>query len=157
MTGCGSLHCIALFDPHTGALLETYLSKGSTGGCNNFMIGLSRMISISARGGIDIDTIIDQLNSTGSCPSYTVRRATQKDTSKGSCCPMAVGNALRDMYNEVQQELAARKAADPGRKIPKPKAVTRPKDRMVCPECGEPLVFEGGCNICKNCGWSKCF
>ena len=157
VTGCGSLHCIALFDPHTGALLETYLSKGSTGGCNNFMIGLSRMISISARGGIDIDTIIDQLNSTGSCPSYTVRRATQKDTSKGSCCPMAVGNALRDMYNEVQQELAARKAADPGRKIPKPKAVTRPKDRMVCPECGEPLVFEGGCNICKNCGWSKCF
>src|SRR5699024_9762908 len=45
-TGCGSLHCIALFDPHTGALLETYLSKGSTGGCNNFMVGLSRMISI---------------------------------------------------------------------------------------------------------------
>lgn len=41
MTGCGSLHCIALFDPHTGALLETYLSKGSTGGCNNFMVGLS--------------------------------------------------------------------------------------------------------------------
>src|SRR5699024_11316105 len=93
-TGCGSLHCIALFDPHTGALLETYLSKGSTGGCNNFMIGLSRMISISARGGIDIYTIIDQLNSTGSCPSYSVRRATHKDTSKGSCCPMAVGNAL---------------------------------------------------------------
>ena len=28
ITGCGSLHCIALFDPHTGALLETYLSKG---------------------------------------------------------------------------------------------------------------------------------
>lgn len=41
ITGCGSLHCIALFDPHTGALLETYLSKGSTGGCNNFMVGLS--------------------------------------------------------------------------------------------------------------------
>ena len=69
------------------------------------MIGLSRMISISARGGIDIYTIIDQLNSTGSCPSYTVRRATQKDTSRGSCCPMAVGNALLAMYNEVQEEL----------------------------------------------------
>ena len=90
ITGCGSLHCIALFDPYTGALLESYLSKGSTGGCNNFMIGLSRMISISARGGIDIYTIIDQLNSTGACPSYTVRRATREDTSKGSCCPMAV-------------------------------------------------------------------
>jgi ribonucleoside-diphosphate reductase alpha chain len=28
--------------------------------------------------------------------------------------------------------------------------------KSLCPECGEPLVFEGGCNICKNCGWSKC-
>ena len=158
ITGCGSLHCIALFDPHTGALLETYLSKGSTGGCNNFMIGLSRMISISARGGIDIETIVDQLNSSGSCPSYSVRRATHKDTSKGSCCPMAVGNALLDMYNEVQQEIAQKNSKEPAKKIPKPKAVqTSMRDKMICPECGEPLVFEGGCNVCKNCGWSKCF
>lgn len=110
ITGCGSLHCIALFDPHTGALLETYLSKGSTGGCNNFMVGLSRMISISARGGISIETIVDQLNSSGSCPSYTARKVTRGDTSKGACCPMAVGNALMDMYREMQQELKERKA-----------------------------------------------
>lgn len=160
ITGCGSLHCIALFDPHTGALLETYLSKGSTGGCNNFMVGLSRMISISARGGIDIETIVDQLNSSGSCPSYTARRATRKDTSKGACCPMAVGNALMDMYNEMQAELAAKKEAMPEkeRKIPKPKAVSVRTDsgKSYCPECGEALVFEEGCNICKGCGWSKC-
>ncbi len=158
ITGCGSLHCIALFDPHTGALLEIYLSKGSTGGCNNFMIGLSRMISISARGGVDIYTIIDQLNSTGSCPSYTVRKATKGDTSKGACCPMAVGNALLDMYNEVQMEIAHRnKNQVPVMKKPeKPRAVSLKKDRPLCPECGEPLIFEGGCNICKSCGWSKC-
>ncbi|MGI6069788.1 MAG: adenosylcobalamin-dependent ribonucleoside-diphosphate reductase [Blautia sp.] len=159
MTGCGSLHCIALFDPYTGALLETYLSKGSTGGCNNFMIGLSRMISISARAGIDIHTIVDQLNSTGSCPSYTARRVTRKDTSKGACCPMAVGNALMDMYNEMQKELREKHGAGklPKKKAPKPRAVPpTPSDRMYCPECGESLVFEGGCNVCKICGWSKC-
>ncbi|MDO4345572.1 MAG: adenosylcobalamin-dependent ribonucleoside-diphosphate reductase [Eubacteriales bacterium] len=162
ITGCGSLHCIALFDPHTGALLETYLSKGSTGGCNNFMVGLSRMISISARGGIDIDTIVDQLNSSGSCPSYTARRVSRKDTSKGACCPMAVGNALMDMYNEMQEELAQRRQLEGesgNRKEPaKPKAVPAAEaDRhMYCPECGEKLVFEEGCNICKSCGWSKC-
>ena len=163
-TGCGSLHCIALFDPHTGALLETYLSKGSTGGCNNFMVGLSRMISISARGGIDIETIVDQLNSSGSCPSYTARRVSRKDTSKGACCPMAVGNALMDMYNEMQAELAEYhgtsnvKMSRKTEKAPKPKAVTSEAetDKMYCPECGEPLVFEEGCNICKCCGWSKC-
>ncbi|MBS5322779.1 MAG: adenosylcobalamin-dependent ribonucleoside-diphosphate reductase [Lachnospiraceae bacterium] len=161
ITGCGSLHCIALFDPHTGALLETYLSKGSTGGCNNFMVGLSRMISISARGGIDIETIVDQLNSSGSCPSYTARRVTRKDTSKGACCPMAVGNALMDMYREMQEELSQKgEKKDSGKvkKAPKPKAVTKREetDKIYCPECGEPLVFEEGCNICKSCGWSKC-
>ncbi len=159
ITGCGSLHCIALFDPHTGALLETYLSKGSTGGCNNFMVGLSRMISISARGGIDIETIVDQLNSSGSCPSYTARRVTRKDTSKGACCPMAVGNALMDMYKEMQEELSQKEGKEEkGKKIPKPKAVPvrEETDKMYCPECGEPLVFEEGCNICKSCGWSKC-
>ncbi|HIX29330.1 MAG TPA: adenosylcobalamin-dependent ribonucleoside-diphosphate reductase [Candidatus Blautia stercoravium] len=161
ITGCGSLHCIALFDPNTGALLETYLSKGSTGGCNNFMVGLSRMISISARGGIDIETIVDQLNSSGSCPSYTARRVTRKDTSKGACCPMAVGNALMDMYREMQEELSKKgEKKDSGKvkKAPKPKAVPKREetDKIYCPECGEPLVFEEGCNICKSCGWSKC-
>lgn len=101
-TGCGTLHCEAFFDPNTGELRECYLSKGSTGGCNNFMIGLSRMISLSARGGISIDAILDQLKSCGTCPSYAVRQATKHDTSKGSCCPVAVGNALKDMHKEIQ-------------------------------------------------------
>lgn len=26
----------------------------------------------------------------------------------------------------------------------------------VCPECGENLIYEGGCTICKNCGYSRC-
>jgi ribonucleoside-diphosphate reductase alpha chain len=161
MTGCGSLHCVAFFDPTNGALLEAFLSKGSTGGCNNFMIGLSRMISVTSRAGVDIYTIVDQLNSTGNCPSYSVRRATRGDTSKGSCCPMAVGNALLDMYNEVQAEINNKSEAThnaPVVKLPaKPKAVAHVKDSMFCPQCGEPLTFEGGCNICKSCGWSKCY
>ena len=30
------------------------------------------------------------------------------------------------------------------------------KSKILCPSCGEELVFEGGCNSCKACGWSKC-
>ena len=168
ITGCGSLHCIALFDPTTGDLLETYLSKGSQGGCNLYMIGLSRLISLAARGGIDIYSIVDQLRSTGACPSYAVRSATKHDTSKGSCCPMAVGNALLDMYEELHRELFVDDDDDSEEKIEKPKikktvspapqkevTVATPK-KNPCPSCGEELTFEGGCNICKNCGWSKC-
>lgn len=156
MTGCGTLHCEAFFDPDSGELLETYFSKGSSGGCNNFMIGLSRLISLSARAGVDIHSIVDQLKSSGVCPSYAVRAAKKHDTSKGSCCPVAIGNALLDMYEEIREELfdddleteRERSSDKPGIKINS----NTPK----CPQCGEPLVFEGGCNICKSCGWSKC-
>lgn len=154
-TGCGTLHCIALFDPDSGDLLETYLSKGSSGGCANFMVGLSRMISIAARAGVDVYSIVDQLKSAGTCPSYAVRTATKHDTSKGSCCPVAVGYALIDMYKEVQSDLGLTSENTKSvKKIQPRNNITN--NAAKCPSCGETLVFEGGCNVCKACGWSKC-
>ena len=148
MTGCGSLHCTAFFNPDTGELVEAYLNKGSTGGCNNFMVGLSRMISLAARSGCGIDAIVDQLKSCGSCPSYVVRTHTKRDTSIGSCCPMAVGWALVDMYNEMQAQI---------RGIPDEEPVEQKREiKNPCPKCGAELEFQGGCNICKSCGWTKC-
>lgn len=120
-----------------------------TGNCNNFMIGLSRMISLAARGGIGIYEIIDQLKSSGTCPSYAVRTATKHDTSKGSCCPVAIGNALIDMYNEIQNDIYD--DLDENEEALNNKSINCP-----CPQCGEELYFEGGCNICKACGYTKC-
>ena len=153
-TGCGTLHCEAFFDPDNGQLLETYFSKGSSGGCNNFMIGLSRMISLAARGGIDVYSIVDQLKSSGTCPSYAVRTATKHDTSKGSSCPVAIGNALLEMYEEMMDEVGFSDIEEKESEVVTPKIV--PVSKAKCPQCGGELVFEGGCNTCKNCGWSKC-
>ena len=151
MTGCGSLHCTAFFDPVSGDLMEVYLNKGSTGGCNNFMIGLSRMISLAARSGCDINSVVDQLKSCGSCPSYTVRTFTKKDTSKGSCCPMAVGWALIDMHDEMMRQVKSSNLVAPPKEEEPKKTVINP-----CPKCGDELTFQGGCNVCKSCGWTKC-
>lgn len=153
-TGCGTLHCEAFFDPDNGQLLETYFSKGSSGGCNNFMIGLSRMISLAARGGIDVYSIVDQLKSSGTCPSYAVRTATKHDTSKGSSCPVAIGNTLLEMYEEMMDEVGFSDVEEKELEVITPKIV--PVSKAKCPQCGGELVFEGGCNTCKNCGWSKC-
>lgn len=154
-TGCGSLHVLAFFDPIDGNLQEVYFNKGSTGGCQNFMIGLSRMVSLLCRAGVDIMTIKDQLDSTGVCPSYATRKATHHDTSKGSCCPMAIGNALVEMYNEMQAEIDDK---DDEEKPIKQKQIpiSNVSSTELCPECGEPVMFEGGCKICKSCGWTKC-
>ena len=148
MTGCGSLHCQAFFDLNSGELREMYLSKGSTGGCNNFMIGLSRMISAAARAGVSLDDIVDQLMSTGACPSYAKR-----GQSKGSCCPMAIGYALKDMHKQFNECFTKGASLI---NAPEETNTNTENNGAVCPQCGEKLVFEGGCNSCKACGWSKC-
>lgn len=158
-TGCGSLHLLAYFDETTGNLLECFLSKGSKGGCANSLTGVSRMISLASRGGIDIYSIVDQLRSCGSCPSYAVRSATKHDTSKGSSCPVAVGNALLEMYEELQNEINVNDVKVVEKKEVKIAEVPindDDKKSIKCPECGGEAVFQGGCVICPDCGWSRC-
>lgn len=153
-SGCGSLHVQAFFDPNTGLLQETYFSKGSTGGCNNFMIGLSRMISLASRAGVGLEDIVDQLNSCGACPSYATRHATKHDTSPGACCPMAIGRALLEMSDEFRDWMENNESNEI--RIPRVEHEKQKAKINKCPQCGEELVQEGGCIICKNCGWSKC-
>ncbi|MBD5306642.1 MAG: adenosylcobalamin-dependent ribonucleoside-diphosphate reductase [Bacteroides sp.] len=144
-TGCGTLHLSAWFDKNTGELVETFFSKGSTGGCALFMTGLSRMTSLAARAGASIDAIVDQLLSSGTCPSYAVRKATKKDTSKGSSCPVAIGYSLMEMYKDMQAELG---------KTEWEKEIT--VEAPQCPKCGEPIQMVEGCMTCPSCGYSKC-
>jgi ribonucleoside-diphosphate reductase alpha chain len=30
------------------------------------------------------------------------------------------------------------------------------RDGDACPGCGESLIYEGGCKVCKSCGYSAC-
>lgn len=162
MSGCGSLHVVAMFDPISGELLETYISKGSTGGCQSNLAAVSRLISLSARAGVDVYTIADQLQSCPACPSYVGRTMTKHDTSKGKCCPDAVANALIEMYKEMQESISdgdkdiSVKSQTIKKNIESKESTANVEVKHPCPVCGEELTFEGGCNVCKNCGWSKC-
>lgn len=164
MSGCGSLHVAAMFDPISGELLETYISKGSTGGCQSNLAAVSRLISLSARAGVDVYTIADQLRSCPACPSYVGRTMTKHDTSKGKCCPDAVANALIEMYKEMQDSISdgdkdistSVKSQTIKKNIESKESTVDVEIKNPCPVCGEELTFEGGCNVCKNCGWSKC-
>ncbi len=152
VTGCGTLHLTAFFDRNTGQLLETYFSKGSQGGCALFMTGLSRMVSLASRGNININQIVDQLKSAGTCPSYAVRKATKHDTSIGSSCPVAIGYALIDMHKQVQKEL--------GRCVDSAAFTDQSLEHIInspeCPKCGEAIQMVEGCMTCPSCGYSKC-
>lgn len=174
MSGCGVLHILAYFDPITGDLMETYLNMGSGGGCLSNTNALSRILSLACRAGIDVYTIKDQLDSVVPCPAYVARTATKHDTSKGRCCPSAIGWALIDMWEEMQRELNSSDEAQETSIISQKKVkriqqnskevadvfdsqnkeITN-DETMKCPECGAPLMATGGCLVC-NCGWSRC-
>lgn len=146
-TGCGSLWMSVYFHKKTGQLCHIFLDKGSTGGCNSFMVGLSRMISYAGKLGGTVEGICDQLNSVPACPSYTVRTVTKKDTSSGKCCPSAIGRALMELK---QRYIADHNEMSTGELKPEEVKVSN------CPECGAKLNFTGGCNSCPECGYTKC-
>lgn len=146
-TGCGSLWMSVYFHKKTGQLCHIFLDKGSQGGCNSFMVGLSRMISYAGKLGGTVEGICDQLNSVPACPSYTVRTVTKKDTSSGKCCPSAIGRALMELK---QRYIADHNEMSTGE--PNMEEVTVSN----CPECGAKLNFTGGCNSCPECGYTKC-
>ena len=147
MTGCGSLWITAYFHNETGQLCHIFLDKGSKGGCNSFMIGLSRLISLAGKKGATIDEIVDQLNSVPACPSYATRTATKGDTSPGKCCPSAIANALKQLNNNFVINHIFEQHP-----IEEPKENNKPK----CPICGKDLAHTGGCITCFECGYSKC-
>lgn len=146
-TGCGSLWMSVYFHKKTGQLCHIFLDKGSQGGCNSFMVGLSRMISYAGKLGGTVEGICDQLNSVPACPSYTVRNAVKGDTSSGKCCPSAIGRALVELN---QRYIADHNEMSTGELKPEEVTVSN------CPECGAKLNFTGGCNSCPECGYTKC-
>lgn len=161
-TGCGKLHMSTYWDDATGELLEVFLDRGRDGGCNSFMIGLSRMISLAARGGVDFSAIVDQLTSTYTCPSYNARKIIKGDVSPGNCCPTAIGKALIDVHKQVlkmicdedtEETTTDNSIENSGQKMVKHETKVNVEK---CPECGAEIIHENGCVSCKSCGYSKC-
>lgn len=155
-TGCGSMHLMAWFDPVSGDIMEVFVGRGSSGGCEKNLTAMTRLISAGLRGGIPFKYIADQLESCGGCGAYQARRAAHHDTSPGSSCATAMAIALKEMQAAIYADLLSEdeelSAEEQGCAATEPQLGDTPK----CPECGSELSFEGGCNICKACGWSKC-
>ena len=150
-TGCGSMHFEVYYDEITGEPQETFINVGSGGGCERNYQFISRLISLALRAGVPIEAIIDQAMSIRPCNAYVNRTKSKGDTSPGTSCPSAIGNALKDLKNKIA-DLTFDETTIVNESKEKPAA----KNTTKCPECGEGIVFEGGCNVCKACGWSKC-
>ena len=168
VNGCGDFQEQIFFDEATGEPMENYIAMGDGGGCSRNLEAISRLISLCLRGGISVEEITKQLKKVRACPAYRTRHLTKGDTSIGTSCPSAIGFAVEELCEKIKDRCFADEDVGDYDELVAgtehvdlnitPEEIKKRIDNDVplCPECGEPIIYEGGCNICKACGWSKC-
>lgn len=147
-TGCGKLYLTANFDDD-GNIIETFITTGSDGGCLIFTEATSRLISLAIRGGIPVEEVIGQLNSTHPCPSYMMAHATGRRASKGKSCASAIANVLKELQSKPVQKATSSVEHTKNH-------VSTVTNKEKCPNCGSGTIHVEGCTSCPECGYSRC-
>jgi len=140
-TGCGKLFVI-MNDDEYGAR-EVFANMGKAGGCaSSNTEALGRLISLALKRGASPQEVVEQLKGIrchvpyGMGPNATLS------------CADAIGKALERRYVTG----AAAKAGS----APEPQLSLVEVAQGACPDCGGAIEHEGGCAVCRTCGFSKC-
>ncbi|WIV13082.1 vitamin B12-dependent ribonucleotide reductase [Proteiniborus sp. MB09-C3] len=174
--GCGNLYITVNYDEN--GICEVFTNVGRAGGCPSQSEATSRLVSIALRSGMDVKSVVEQLKGIR-CHSTLRQRGTNKDI-KVLSCPDAIGKALERVMNtyvdeehptvndiamEIEREtknISDSCCCAPNNEILGEGEIsvsleTKPQSKgNTCPECGNGLEHEGGCVICRSCGFSKC-
>ena len=132
-TGCGSLYVTINQDEQ--GLFEIFTNLGKAGGCPSQSEATARVLSVALRSGVPPAVLIEQLKGIR-CLSTITRRRENKEIDVLSC-PDAIARALEAAMGQEYEPVAIQSA-------------------NACPDCKYPLRREAGCNVCDNCGYSKC-
>jgi ribonucleoside-diphosphate reductase alpha chain len=141
VTGCGSLY-VTINEDDLGPR-ELFANMGKAGGCASASTeALGRLISLAFRYGAPPEKIAKQLKGIrchvplGFGPNQILS------------CPDAIGKALADKY--VGEETPPPAHGEIQLEMPIAYA------QGACPDCGSAIEHEGGCMVCRACGYSKC-
>lgn len=158
--GCGNLYVTVNYDDK--GICEVFTNLGRGGGCPSQSEATSRLVSTALRAGIKPETLIEQLRGIR-CHS-TLRKKGLTVLS----CPDAIGQVLEKVVRMRKEQgldgshLPSADSAIDNKHISQAvseAAETRPEKaagKALCPECGQPMDHEGGCVICRKCGYSRC-
>ena len=139
-TGCGYIYVTVNFDSQ--GISEVFSTLGKAGGCAAAQLeAISRLTSLALRSGIDIDSIVKHLRGIR-CPSI----AWEQGQAVLSCAD-AIASVLEKYIRE-------KTTTNPNTPSQNPEMVKSWAGQ--CPECGGPLIYQEGCNICLACGFTKC-
>lgn len=163
--GCGNLYITVNYDDE--GICEVFTNLGRAGGCPSQSEATSRLTSIALRSGIDAKSIVEQLKGIR-CHSTLRQMANNKDI-KVLSCPDAIAKVIEKVMKlKVEEEehfapidvpINSNGNVNNGNETElKEAAFTEDAhaNEHICPECGNKIEHEGGCVVCKNCGYSKC-
>ncbi|GAB7021642.1 vitamin B12-dependent ribonucleotide reductase [Salidesulfovibrio brasiliensis] len=95
---------------------------------------IGRLVSLALRSGVEVREIVAQLTGIGGeNPKFVKKKMVQS-------IPDAIAWVFENRY--LKGESLG--------------STVGSLNRDECPDCGQELVFEEGCHICKSCGFSKC-
>lgn len=141
VTGCGSLY-VTINEDDLG-LREVFANMGKAGGCASASTeALGRMISLAFRYGAAPEKVSLQLKGIR-CHVPLGLGPTQILS-----CPDAVAKALTDRYTENGDAGPEEDTVQ----LEMPIAYVQ----GACPDCGGAVEYEGGCMVCRACGFSRC-
>jgi len=133
-TGCGPLY-VTVNEDSTG-LFELFTTMGKAGGCAASQSeAIGRMVSLAWRSGLQARQVIKQLQGI-SCHS-----------------PSGFGeNKVLSCADAVAKAIQSHLTANGGSKVKAKVAFLK----GACPDCGGIVEHEGGCAVCRMCGYSEC-
>ncbi len=128
-TGCGKLY-VTINEDDQG-ICEVFAQMGKTGGCASSQIeAAGRLISLALRSGVKLEAIVKQITGIR-CPSPIWQNAKMVLS-----CPDAMSQVINN-YTQIS-------------------TTDMPALMGACPDCGGALEHEGGCLVCRSCGFSRC-
>jgi ribonucleoside-diphosphate reductase alpha chain len=152
---------------------EVFVRLGKSGSsAMAFTEAIGRLISLALRAGVSPDAIVDQLSGIKSSSAtrqengtivFSVPDAVAKALEmflKGENSPKssALTEVLLQALTESNEtELAVPPISSIREELPQILQANGARySGDLCPNCGEPLIHSGGCELCLFCGYSRC-
>jgi ribonucleoside-diphosphate reductase alpha chain len=139
-TGCGNLY-VTINEDEEGNIFELFTQIGKAGGCTASQSeAIGRLISLALRSNIEPVEIEKQLKGI-SCHSPAWASG-----GKIASCSDAISKAI-ERYIEQEDKSNGNGSHSKKEKV---------RLYGACPDCGGAVAHEGGCAVCRDCGFTKC-
>ncbi len=132
-TGLGTLYLTV--NEVDGKPFEVFATIGKSGRSITAKAeAIGRLVSLCFRSGVSVRDVVGQLKGIGGEHPVFQKKGMLLSI------PDAVAWVLENRY--LKGSLPVRASVD--------------LQNPTCPDCGEEMLFQEGCHICKNCGYSRC-